>query len=55
MHARTFRQPLVLEAMKMEHEIIAPVAGVVADMRVSEGSQVQAGAVLAAIDTQEEE
>jgi propionyl-CoA carboxylase alpha chain len=45
------RQPLlVLEAMKMEHEIVAPAAGRVTELRVSAGSQVEAGAVLAVIE-----
>ncbi len=45
------RQPLlVLEAMKMEHEITAPAAGTVTELRVSAGSQVEAGAVLAVIE-----
>jgi propionyl-CoA carboxylase alpha chain len=45
------RQPLlVLEAMKMEHEITAPVAGTVTELRVSAGAQVEAGAVLAVIE-----
>ena len=44
------RQPLlVLEAMKMEHEIVAPVAGVVRELRVAAGAQVEAGAILAVI------
>ena len=45
------RQPLlVLEAMKMEHEIVAPVAGTVTELRVQAGAQVEAGAVLAVIE-----
>jgi propionyl-CoA carboxylase alpha chain len=45
------RQPLlVLEAMKMEHEITAPAAGTVTELRVQAGSQVEAGAVLAVIE-----
>ena len=47
-------QPLlVLEAMKMEHEIVAPAAGLVAELPVAQGTQVQAGAVLAVIDHEE--
>jgi biotin carboxyl carrier protein len=46
---------LVIEAMKMEHEIVAPGTGVVSDLKVSEGSQVQAGTVLAVIDNEEDE
>jgi acetyl/propionyl-CoA carboxylase alpha subunit len=43
-------QPLlVLEAMKMEHEIVAPADGVVGELPVVAGDQVQAGAVLAVI------
>jgi acetyl/propionyl-CoA carboxylase alpha subunit len=44
-------QPLlVLEAMKMEHEISAPADGALSELRVSEGAQVDAGAILAVID-----
>jgi propionyl-CoA carboxylase alpha chain len=47
-------QPLlVLEAMKMEHEIVAPSAGLVSELPVGVGTQVQAGAVLAVIDNEE--
>ena len=43
-------QPLlVIEAMKMEHEIAAPVAGSLEKMRVAEGDQVDAGTILAVI------
>ena len=41
---------LVLEAMKMEHRIAAPAAGVVAELHVETGRQVEAGAVLAVIE-----
>jgi propionyl-CoA carboxylase alpha chain len=41
---------LVIEAMKMEHEIVAPAAGTVADLAVEQGAQVDAGAVLAVIE-----
>jgi propionyl-CoA carboxylase alpha chain len=40
---------LVLEAMKMEHRIAAPAAGSVAELNVTAGQQVEAGAVLAVI------
>jgi propionyl-CoA carboxylase alpha chain len=43
---------MVLEAMKMEHEIVAPAAGIVVEMRVQEGAQVETGAVLAVIEDQ---
>ena len=40
---------VVLEAMKMEHELVAPAAGTVAELRVAEGDQVDAGSALAII------
>jgi propionyl-CoA carboxylase alpha chain len=40
---------LVLEAMKMEHEIVSPADGVVTALPVRVGDQVDAGALLAAI------
>jgi len=40
----------VLEALKMEHEIVAPAAGTVRELRVAAGAQVEAGAVLAVIE-----
>ena len=44
-------QPLIwLEAMKMEHTISAPAAGVVAELHVTAGQQVDVGAVLARIE-----
>jgi glutaconyl-CoA/methylmalonyl-CoA decarboxylase subunit gamma len=39
---------LILEAMKMENEIMAPADGVVASVNVSKGSSVSAGDVLVA-------
>ena len=44
---------LVLEAMKMEHQILAPADGRLAEMRVAPGDQVQAGDVLAVVDPAE--
>ncbi|MFP5308573.1 MAG: acetyl/propionyl/methylcrotonyl-CoA carboxylase subunit alpha [Actinomycetes bacterium] len=41
---------LVLEAMKMEHRITAPADGVVAEVRVEAGSQVDADAVLVVVE-----
>ena len=41
---------LTLEAMKMEHSLVAPFAGTVADLVADEGSQVSEGMVLARID-----
>ncbi|RAY11171.1 acetyl/propionyl-CoA carboxylase subunit alpha [Actinomadura craniellae] len=40
---------VVLEAMKMEHRVTAPAAGMVAGVGVHVGQQVEAGAVLAVI------
>jgi propionyl-CoA carboxylase alpha chain len=43
-------QPLLwLEAMKMEHLIAAPADGLVGELTVSEGQQVEVGAVLAVV------
>ncbi|MCB0876248.1 MAG: acetyl/propionyl-CoA carboxylase subunit alpha [Solirubrobacterales bacterium] len=41
---------VVLEAMKMEHELTAPSAGTVSAVAVGEGDQVDAGTPLAVID-----
>jgi biotin carboxyl carrier protein len=41
---------VVVEAMKMENELGAPMAGTVVQINVSEGSSVEAGAVLALIE-----
>lgn len=49
-------QPLVwLEAMKMEHTITAPADGVLAELNVTVGQQVEVGAVLARVQTSEGE
>jgi biotin carboxyl carrier protein len=40
---------VVVEAMKMENELRSPKAGIVAEINVSEGASVEAGAVLAVI------
>jgi acyl-CoA carboxylase subunit alpha len=40
---------LTLEAMKLEHPVHAPEAGVVAEIRVVAGEQVEAGAILAVV------
>jgi propionyl-CoA carboxylase alpha chain len=48
----TTGQPLLwLEAMKMEHQISAPSDGVVAELDVSAGQQVDVGAVLAVVQS----
>lgn len=50
----TAGQPLVwLEAMKMEHTITAPADGVLAELNVTAGTQVEVGAVLARVDSGE--
>ncbi len=41
---------LTLEAMKMEHSLVAPFDGVVAELDAAEGGQVSEGALLARID-----
>jgi biotin carboxyl carrier protein len=40
----------VLEAMKMEHTIAAPGDGVLAELNVQAGQQVEVGTVLARIE-----
>ncbi|MGV1006337.1 MAG: biotin/lipoyl-containing protein, partial [Candidatus Nanopelagicales bacterium] len=48
----TAGQPLVwLEAMKMEHTITAPADGVITQLDVTVGQQVEVGAVLARVET----
>ena len=48
-------QPLLwLEAMKMEHVIAAPAAGIVAELPVAAGQQVEVGSVLAVVKPEEE-
>ena len=41
---------VILESMKMEIPVLAPIAGVVAAIDVAEGQVVEAGAVLARIE-----
>ncbi len=45
-HVRPGQLLLVLEAMKMEHPVVAPCAGIVAAVRVARDGQVAAGAPL---------
>jgi propionyl-CoA carboxylase alpha chain len=40
---------LTVEAMKLEHAVHAPVGGVITDLRVTAGAQVEAGALLAVL------
>ena len=49
-HARL----LVLEAMKMEHQVSAPFAGRVAEVRVAVGDAVPAGATLVVFEVSDE-
>jgi biotin carboxyl carrier protein len=52
--AVTAGQPLIwLEAMKMEHTITAPTDGVLAELNVNTGQQVEVGAVLARVESPE--
>ena len=41
---------MILEAMKMENEIVAPEDGTVASVNISEGASVEAGTVLATLN-----
>lgn len=41
---------MILEAMKMENEIVAPEDGTVASIDVNEGASVEAGALLATLN-----
>jgi propionyl-CoA carboxylase alpha chain len=51
----TAGQPLLwLEAMKMEHLIAAPSAGIVAELPVVDGQQVEVGSVLAVVKREED-
>ena len=45
---------VVMEAMKMQHTIAAPYAGVVSELPATEGQQVEAGAVLAVVAAESE-
>ena len=49
-------QPLLwLEAMKMEHLIAAPAAGILAELPVTAGQQVEVGTTIAVVKPQPEE
>ncbi|WFE32560.1 biotin carboxylase N-terminal domain-containing protein [Micromonospora sp. WMMD975] len=45
---------LTLEAMKLEHQVLAPAAGIVAELPVPPGGQVETGTVLAVVDPEED-
>jgi propionyl-CoA carboxylase alpha chain len=50
----TAGQPLIwLEAMKMEHTISAPAHGILTQLNVSTGQQVEVGAILARVEAPE--
>ena len=52
----TAGQPLIwLEAMKMEHTITAPTDGVLTELNVNTGQQVEVGAVLARVEASDPE
>jgi acetyl/propionyl-CoA carboxylase alpha subunit len=52
----TAGQPLIwMEAMKMEHTVVAPGDGVLIELNVEPGQQVEVGAVLARVDDQPKE
>ncbi|GAB3696029.1 acetyl/propionyl/methylcrotonyl-CoA carboxylase subunit alpha [Saccharopolyspora tripterygii] len=52
----TAGQPILwLEAMKMEHTVAAPTDGVLAELNVTAGQQVEVGTVLAVVDTPDSE
>ncbi|WP_072805606.1 acetyl/propionyl/methylcrotonyl-CoA carboxylase subunit alpha [Rhodococcoides yunnanense] len=52
----TAGQPILwLEAMKMEHTVTAPTSGVLSELNVTEGQQVEVGAVLAVVTVFENE
>ncbi|MEB3367443.1 acetyl/propionyl/methylcrotonyl-CoA carboxylase subunit alpha [Saccharopolyspora mangrovi] len=52
----TSGQPILwLEAMKMEHTVAAPADGVLTELNVIAGQQVEVGTVLAVVDTPAEE
>ena len=46
---REHEQVVVIEAMKMEHAVVAPQAGVITRLSVTQGQQVQRGDVLAEV------
>ncbi|TDP42978.1 acetyl/propionyl/methylcrotonyl-CoA carboxylase subunit alpha [Nocardia ignorata] len=49
-------QPILwLEAMKMEHTIVAPATGVLSALNVTFGQQVEVGTVLAVVEEEEQE
>ncbi|CAN5160764.1 acetyl/propionyl/methylcrotonyl-CoA carboxylase subunit alpha [soil metagenome] len=51
---KTGQKLLTLEAMKMEHSLVAPFDGIVAELNAAEGGQVSEGALLAKIEKAED-
>jgi propionyl-CoA carboxylase alpha chain len=49
-HVDQGQELLVLEAMKMEHRIVAPRAGTVTEITVGQGESIAAGTVLAVVE-----
>jgi len=49
-HVKAGAVILAIEAMKMEHSIRAPVPGIVTELPVSVGVQVDSGSVLAVLE-----
>ncbi len=47
---RAGQELLILESMKMEMPVLAPVAGMVADIPVAEGDVIEAGDALVRIE-----
>ncbi|MGM7645381.1 acetyl/propionyl/methylcrotonyl-CoA carboxylase subunit alpha [Nocardia sp. JW2] len=54
-HVEQGRPILWLEAMKMEHTIVAPATGVLSALNVTVGQQVEVGTVLAVVEEEEQE
>ncbi|KAF0849136.1 acetyl/propionyl/methylcrotonyl-CoA carboxylase subunit alpha [Nocardia caishijiensis] len=54
-HVEQGRPILWLEAMKMEHTIVAPTTGVLSALNVTVGQQVEVGTVLAVVEEEEQE
>ena len=52
-HVEAGQTLLVLEAMKMQHPVVATATGVVRSLDVVPGAQVDAGTVLAVIEQEE--
>jgi propionyl-CoA carboxylase alpha chain len=52
-HVDAGQPMLVLEAMKMQHTVTAPAAGMVTRLDVRTGAQVAAGEILAVVEGKE--